>query len=99
MPAWLVTGASGFLGRHVLAALDEWKSPDVHVIASGRAHPSDQTPLTFLEVDLNDSRSVKTAIATCAPEVVLHLAGRTPPAEADALYRDNTLATVHLLDA
>jgi GDP-4-dehydro-6-deoxy-D-mannose reductase len=99
MPAWLVTGASGFLGRHVLAALDEWDAPDVRVVASGRTRPLDRTPFTFLEVDLNVSRGVKAAIASCAPEVVLHLAGRTPPAEADAFYRDNTLATVHLLDA
>ena len=31
--------------------------------------------------------------------MVIHAAGRTPPAEAAMFYRANTLATVHLLDA
>ena len=34
-----------------------------------------------------------------APDVVLHAAGRTPPADPHQLYRANTRATVHLLDA
>ncbi|MBV8557668.1 MAG: NAD(P)-dependent oxidoreductase, partial [Planctomycetaceae bacterium] len=36
MPVWLVTGASGFLGRHVLAALDVGKASDIQVVTSGR---------------------------------------------------------------
>jgi nucleoside-diphosphate-sugar epimerase len=99
MPVWLVTGATGFLGRHVLAALDEEKMSDVQVVASGRHCPSIWTSSTFLEANLGDLKSVRSAIETYEPEVILHLAGRTPPADADALYRDNTLATVHLLDA
>ena len=31
--------------------------------------------------------------------MVIHAAGRTPPAEDAMFYRANTLATVHLLDA
>ncbi len=43
--------------------------------------------------------AVGRASAATAPDVVFHLAGRTPPAAAEDYYRDNTLATVHLLDA
>src|SRR5205814_9617568 len=46
-----------------------------------------------------DLVSVKAAVEASSPEVILHLAGRTTAADADAFYRDNTLATVHLLDA
>jgi GDP-4-dehydro-6-deoxy-D-mannose reductase len=99
MTVWLVTGATGFLGRHVLGALHERGAPEVRLIASGRRDPSLGTELPFLEVDLGEPRSVKAAIEASAPDVILHLAGRTPPAEPGAFYRDNTLATVHLLDA
>ncbi|HMB07936.1 MAG TPA: NAD-dependent epimerase/dehydratase family protein [Isosphaeraceae bacterium] len=99
MPVWLVTGATGFLGRHVLAALDAGATPGIQVVASGRRRPSSWAPSTFLEVDLGDPAAVRSAIGTSEPEVILHLAGRTPPAGAKALYRDNARATVHLLDA
>src|SRR5690242_9247249 len=99
MSVWLVTGATGFLGRHLLAALQQGISTEVQVIASGRRRPPDWTSPTFMEVDLTNPASVRDAIERAGPEVVLHLAGRTPPAEADRLYRDNTLATLHLLDA
>jgi nucleoside-diphosphate-sugar epimerase len=92
MPVWLITGATGFLGRHVLAAVRERTAPGVQLIAAGRRDP-------FLEVDLGEPRSVQAAIERSEPDVILHLAGRTPPAEPGAFYRDNTLATVHLLDA
>ncbi len=39
------------------------------------------------------------AIVAIAPDLVIHAAGRTPPAEPGEFYRSNTLATLHLLDA
>jgi GDP-4-dehydro-6-deoxy-D-mannose reductase len=99
MPVWLITGASGFLGQHALAALDECRALDVGVIASGRHRPTRCPHLAFLEIDLSEPRSIEAAIEVSEPDVILHLAGRTPPAGIDAFYRENTLATVHLLDA
>ena len=99
MPVWLITGATGFLGRHVLAALGEWRTSGVEVVTLGRRCPPRGTFQTFLKADLDDPASVHRAIGVAAPAVVLHLAGQTPPASPEQFYRVNTLATVHLLDA
>jgi nucleoside-diphosphate-sugar epimerase len=93
MSVWLVTGGSGFLGRHLLERL---RSKGVEPIAIGRRRP---TTGAFVPVDLDDSSSLPRVVAEIAPDLVVHLAGRTPPALAEELYRSNTLATVHLLDA
>src|SRR5690606_34483093 len=39
MRTWLVTGGSGFLGRHVLTALSTAGSPATRVAALGRTQP------------------------------------------------------------
>ena len=65
----------------------------------GRRPPRNWSSGAFVVTDLNDPAAVGRAIAAAAPEVVFHLAGRTPPATPEEYYRGNTLATVHLLDA
>jgi GDP-4-dehydro-6-deoxy-D-mannose reductase len=95
MPVWLVTGGSGFLGRQVLSAL----GGKAKVWALGRHCPAAWPEGRFVTADLEEPESVARAIRSLRPEVVIHAAGRTPPAEACLFYRANTLSTVHLLDA
>jgi nucleoside-diphosphate-sugar epimerase len=99
MPVWLVTGGSGFLGRHFLELLDDQRAPGVDLAVLGRRPPRNGSSGVFVATDLNDPAAVGRAIAATAPDVIFHLAGRTPPATAEDYYRGNTLATVHLLDA
>jgi GDP-4-dehydro-6-deoxy-D-mannose reductase len=99
MPVWLVTGGTGFLGRHLLAALEAHKPSEVEVAVLGRRLPRDWGSRAFVATDLNDPACLERALANTAPAVVFHLAGQTPPAASDTYYRANTLATVHLLDA
>lgn len=96
MARWLVTGGSGFLGAHLLRTLID---QGFEVTALGRRELTTTESVRFHRADLDDPDSVRAAIRDIAPTVVLHAAGRTPPAEAVDLYRGNTLATVHLLDA
>jgi GDP-4-dehydro-6-deoxy-D-mannose reductase len=98
MPVWLVTGGGGFLGRHLLKELADGETPGIEVVVLGRHLPRGCPAGSFVEADLNEPGRLKRALAETAPEVVFHLAGRTRPADPEAFYRDNTLATVHLLD-
>jgi nucleoside-diphosphate-sugar epimerase len=101
MAVWLVTGASGFVGRHVLDALTSGEGLSTRsvskVIALGRRRPADWPEDRFLAVDLNDSTNLREALRRTPPDFVIHTAGRTPPADDDELYRANFWATTHLL--
>jgi nucleoside-diphosphate-sugar epimerase len=103
MAVWLVTGATGFVGRHVLSALEtrvEGLSGDEKtVIALGRRCPENWPRTQFVAADLTDANKLPEVIEQIAPDVVIHTAGCTPPAPDDELYRGNFWATIHLLSA
>ena len=95
MPGWLVTGGSGFLGRHVIDAL----APEGDVIALGRRCPPGWDPRRFLVADLERPETIERALESVQPDRVIHAAGKTPPADSDQLYRSNTCATRNLIQA
>jgi GDP-4-dehydro-6-deoxy-D-mannose reductase len=86
----LVTGGSGFAGRHLVAAC---RAAGDDVTTAERA----------TGVDLLDPESARTAVAAAAPEVVYHLAahahaGRSWQAPA-ATVHENLAMTMNLLEA
>jgi GDP-4-dehydro-6-deoxy-D-mannose reductase len=87
----LVTGASGFVGRHLCAHLRQLGDSVVE------AHGPDAS------FDVTEAASVRETVETARPEAVVHLAGfssvaksHQDPARAFAV---NTLGAVHLLAA
>src|SRR4051794_32403444 len=98
MPVWLVTGGTGFLGRHLVDLLDRARPPGVDVVLLHR-QPAQGSNGGSVHADLEDPSGPARAIAETEPEVVFHLAGRTAPGSPSAFYQGNTLATLHLLDA
>ncbi len=103
MALWLVTGATGFVGRHVVEALtsgvEGHRGPDAEVILMGRRRPEGWPEERFVAADLNDSAALRQCFRRFAPDYVIHTAGRTPPADDAELYRANFWATTHLLSA
>ncbi len=103
MAIWLLTGASGFVGRHVLDVLKsrdgELAQRDNRVVVLGRRCPSGWPDAHFVAADLHDPAGLRQAIGQIAPDFVVHTAGKTPPAPADELYRANFWGTMHLLSA
>ena len=97
--AVVVTGAAGFLGRALVAAL---AADGTAVVAVDRRRPPAGPGVTALTADLlAGDEAVGTALR--AAEAVFHLAGRpgvrdSGPAADAARARDNVLATYAVLD-
>ena len=102
-PRVLVTGASGFAGGHLLAALGSadsvtaWTGRDTDALASGAGGPAWRT------VDLLDRQAVVRQVAAARPDTVFHLAAA---AQVGASWRTaghtlavNVRGTHHLLEA
>jgi GDP-4-dehydro-6-deoxy-D-mannose reductase len=93
----LVTGATGFVGRHLL---EELQAAGAHVFAC--SGPTD-APSASIPVDLEDAASIRAAVETAQPTVVFHLAGQAfvPDSFAAPLrtYRTNALGTAMLAQA
>ncbi len=91
----LVTGARGFVGRHLVALLRE-RGHDVV--------PADRTPHEdALPLDVADPLAVRGAVELTRPEAIAHLAAQAfvPAALADpaTTFAINATGTLHVLDA
>ncbi len=88
----LVTGGAGFLGRHVVRALLR-QSATVTVL--DRATAEVDAAYASLRVDLTHPATADLRLPRY--DVVIHLAGVLPPADAMALYGANVGGTANLL--
>jgi GDP-4-dehydro-6-deoxy-D-mannose reductase len=100
----LVTGAGGFVGRHLVRALARERH-EVH----GLVHPSDpvaglaELPMTPHAGDVTDGAALDATVGKVAPDTVVHLAALSfvPAAEHDPqpTYRVNVGGTLAVLAA
>ncbi|NUW33804.1 NAD-dependent epimerase/dehydratase family protein [Nonomuraea sp. SMC257] len=99
MSGSLVTGATGFIGSHLLRRLG----------AAGEAHGVSRSPrpeapgVVWHQVDLRDARAVEELFAAVRPEVVHHLAGEVDGAREMGVVlptlTGNLTSTVNVLAA
>ena len=82
----LITGAGGFVGRHLLPVL-RVAFPEAVLIGGTRSAATRALPIMdeVLELDLDDSPSLSRAVEAARPDAVLHLAAR---ADVGASFRD-----------
>ena len=73
----LVTGASGFIGRHCLPLLKE-RGYDVYAISS-KAPLAASDGIHWIQFDLLNNKNVKELMATIGPSHFLHFAWMTTP--------------------
>lgn len=96
----LVTGASGFLGGHLLGLL---VAECVEVIAACRTPPSspdrDHRNLTWHRLDVRDPEAVSDLVRRARPDVIFHLAALVHSGEMRALMATNVVGTDNLLRA
>jgi GDP-4-dehydro-6-deoxy-D-mannose reductase len=92
----LVTGASGFVGKHLVDAL---RRDGAQVFPCGGPHDAD----TELIVDLGRPETIRAALDAARPSVVFHLAAQSFVPESLAApietYEINALGTARLADA
>ncbi|MFP4322860.1 MAG: NAD-dependent epimerase/dehydratase family protein [Anaerolineales bacterium] len=70
----LITGAAGFLGRNILAALAESEA-EIHAVSRATQHPSEG--ITWHQANLHDVAQVDSLVETVRPSHLLHLAWDT----------------------
>jgi len=99
----LVTGATGFIGGHLVRALD---GAGALVHATWRVHPPDsglQRVAQWRQIDFRNAEEVGELFAEIRPEVVFHLASHvTGSRSVEAVmptFKDNLESTLHLLMA
>lgn len=97
-PVVLITGHNGFSGRHLLDYLSRMTPPPriigLDLVASD-ALPADRQRVG----DLTALGPLRTLLAECRPNLVLHLAGCMPPAPATDMWAVNVGGTFSLLEA
>jgi GDP-4-dehydro-6-deoxy-D-mannose reductase len=93
----LVTGAGGFVGRHLLAHL---AASGVEVVSLGRGDPADSVPgRAFRIADLGDEAAIAAVLRESAPDLIFHLAGTAAAEPLEEAYRVNVLFAARLLAA
>ncbi|MBI5839971.1 MAG: GDP-mannose 4,6-dehydratase [Chloroflexi bacterium] len=90
----LITGVSGFVGRHLNSHLRE-KGWDVF----GQDIVHDSAASNLFTADILDRTALCHALKESRPDFVFHLAGVIKSAQPETFYRANLLGTVALFDS
>ena len=94
----LVTGAAGFLGRHLLNVIENSPHAPNRIIAlDSRLRPPAEN-ITQINCDITDSNTTAEIIRETRPDGIIHLAG-TAVADPLTCFNVNTRAAANLLDA
>jgi UDP-glucose 4-epimerase len=100
----LVTGASGFIGWHLTAALAD-EAAEIHALVRPRTSRERLPPLDLAmhEADLRNRTETAAAVHAAAPHIVFHLAAPSghprTPAEREDMLAGTVAGTSNLLEA
>lgn len=94
----LITGATGFLGKHVV---DQVRAGGHNILAFSLEKDTNENNTKYIQWlygDLGDVMSLKPAIRSFDPEVVIHLAWQGIPDYSEVVSRINLNNSIQLLD-
>ncbi|MDX1694008.1 MAG: NAD(P)-dependent oxidoreductase [Ketobacteraceae bacterium] len=92
-----VTGASGFIGRHLVNRLRQ--SAQYKVVALTRQTTFVENADHTYQVDITETDQLKSIVEAHRPVGIYHLAGMLPPADEPDMFRVNVQGTYSLLHA
>ena len=98
----LVTGATGFIGQHMLHRLLAVHNGPERIIALDRRAHDSLNPSAMLEsfvCDLTDRRCVQEVIERLSPDGIMHLAGVTAGSDVSTYFEANVQACENVLAA
>ena len=99
----LVTGASGFIGSHLVEFLLACGHDVYGLSRRPNDRSSDRRGFTFLTCDILDSKRLSKLVAEIGPERVFHVAAQSSPeiswADPKGTFKTNVFGTLNLLDA
>jgi nucleoside-diphosphate-sugar epimerase len=97
---FLITGGSGFIGRHLLAHIVS-SAAEVH--ATSRSRPPEQRGVQWWRVDLTDPVATRNVVEQVRPDVVIHLASRVVGSRdmelVAPMINDNLVSAVNIMAA
>ena len=95
----LITGASGFIGSHLLRRLKKAGSK-IYAISRNDTNPNDKD-IHWMRADVSDIIALKSIFEKVKPDIVFHLAshvsGNRDIKQIDLTFKSNLLSTVNLL--
>jgi GDP-4-dehydro-6-deoxy-D-mannose reductase len=93
----LVTGAGGFLGRHLVHYL-KTNTRDVQVFASDCVEGPKGNADRYFKVDFTEESQVQEVVDEVMPDCIIHLAGLFDAANSVRVYQVNVLSLAVLLE-
>ena len=107
-PRILITGANGFVGRHLIAALqtaESWQAAQIfaatHALVESERSIGNGGPIVQALLDITDAGATLRLLTGLQPTHIVHLAARASGAdtERDTVFAVNVEGTRHLLNA
>jgi GDP-4-dehydro-6-deoxy-D-mannose reductase len=101
----LITGAAGFVARHLIAFLRE-EEPECEIYGTTRPHgapPDVPGGVTLIEADLLDAEGIEAALQLARPDRIVHLAAQSSPqrswSDPAGTLQTNVVGSLNLLEA
>lgn len=92
----LITGVTGFVGRHLVKVIRE-RMPDVDIV--GAARRGSEGLCRGVTVDCGDAEAVLALIDRQKPDIIIHLVASPTARGWDEGFRHNVAPGVHILEA
>lgn len=109
LPEWhdssiLITGAQGFIGRHLTRAIAQLNPKKLVLLgSSAQRHPDDAPMAKYVQLDLRNKTDVQNFAQNEDFDIIYNLAGKIDQSVGEGKYEEqfaiNYFATLHLVEA